>query len=104
MYDENQTFVPESFIALFQDERKRLTIPKEEMAERYDFSETMAMALVERCQSAYATGYIDQDQVLSRCHSGLLEQPELLEAMEARWVILRLAELLEWTWESAPAV
>ena len=36
-YDENQTFVPESFIALFRDSRQRLTAPRTEIAERHEF-------------------------------------------------------------------
>lgn len=101
MYDDDQTLIPESFSSLFQDSRKRLTIPKAELVERYDFCESMAGALVERCQSAYATGWIDQDQVLTRCHAGLVE-PETVDAAQARWIILRLAEMLEWRWESVP--
>lgn len=101
MYDENQTFIPDSFLALYQDARKRLTIPREILVDRYDFCESMAGALVERCQGAYATGFIDQDQVLTRCYDGLVE-PSSLDAAQARWVVMRLAELLEWNWVSAP--
>ena len=42
MYDDNQTFVPDSFIALYSDARGRLTAPRETIAARHEFCEDMA--------------------------------------------------------------
>lgn len=98
MYDENQTFVPDSFVALYQDARGRLVISKPELASLYEFSEDMAQLLVDQCQLIHHRDGVDEAQILSRCLDGLVLAPTSLPAPQAQWIVRRCAELLQWHW------
>jgi len=104
MYDDNQTFVPDSFIELYQDARGRLTIGKPELAALYEFSEDMAQLLVDQCQLIHHRDGVDEDQILTRCFAGLVAEPTSLAPPQAQWIVRRSAELLQWHWESRPAI
>ena len=68
MYDENQTFVPESFAALYQDGRQRLTLPKAELARRSEFCEDLAQLMTEHCSTVHFRDGVDTGQCSSaRC-------------------------------------
>ena len=95
-YDENQTQVPESFIALYRDARDRLTAPRETIAARYELCEDLANLLTDHCSSVHFRDGLDEATVLSRCHAGLLVSPTTVEPPEAEWVVRRTAELLGW--------
>jgi hypothetical protein len=95
-YDENQTFLPESFSALYRDERQRLTEPKEAILGYYELCEDMAQMLVEHCRTVHFRDGVDERQVLERCHAGLVTQGSAFTEPQAEWVIRRTAELLEW--------
>ena len=96
MYDENQTFVPESFIALYSDARGRRTAPRETIAARHELCEDMANLLTEHCSTIHFRDGVDEGQVLARVHRGLLAPPTTVETPEAEWVVRRTAELLGW--------
>ena len=96
MYDDNQTFVPESFIALYRDTRQRLTISRDMLAERYELCEDLANLLTDHCSTVHFRDGVDEATVLQRCHLGLLAPPTSVEANEAEWVVRRTAELLGW--------
>ena len=98
MYDENQTFVPESFSALYLDGRQRLTIAKAELAQRSEFCEDLANLLTEHCSSVHFRDGVDTQQVLERTLRGLCGVESSVSADEARWVARRVAELLSWEW------
>jgi hypothetical protein len=98
MDDENQTFIPDSFIALYRDSRQRLTLTKAEIATRYEFSEDMASMLVDTCQTIHFRDGVNEDEVLARCLKGLVDPPTQMEPGQAGWVIHRAAELLGWAW------
>ncbi len=102
MYDENQTFIPDSFLALCQDARGRLTLPRAEVAAAYELCEDMANMLVDHCQTIHFRDGVDEDQILNRCHQGLRAPPSQFNAAQAWWVIRRCAELLSWEWVSMP--
>ena len=95
-YDENQTQVPESFIALYRDARDRLTAPRETIAARYELCEDLATLLTDHCSTVHFRDGLDEATVLSRCHAGLLASPTTVEPPEAEWVVRRTAELLGW--------
>lgn len=95
-FDENQTHVPESFIALYHDARNRLTVPRETLAARYELCEDLATLLTDHCSEVHFRDGLDEGAVLSRCHQGLLVPPTTVEANEAEWVVHRTAELLGW--------
>lgn len=103
VYDENQTFVPESFIALYRDTRNRLTAPRETIAARYELCEDLANLLTDHCSTVHFRDGVDEATVLSRCHQGLLVPPTTVETPEAEWVVRRTAELLGWPMAFSPA-
>jgi hypothetical protein len=39
---------------------------------------------------------ITEELVLAQCETGLLAEPAVVTPGEARWVVCRLAELLQW--------
>ena len=95
-YDENQTAVPESFIALYRDARNRLTAPRETIAARYELCEDLANLLTDHCSTVHFRDGVDEGTVLGRVHQGLLAPPTTVAAPEAEWVVRRTAELLGW--------
>ena len=105
MSDDYQIPIPASFEALHRDARGRLTLPLAEFRQRYELCEDLAQQTVERAQAAHHDIGLDQDAVLRRCHAGLAQADLGLEEAELAWIILRLAELLDWhfpPWLPAP--
>jgi hypothetical protein len=94
--DDNQTLVPDSFIALYRDARHRLTAPRDTIAQRYELCEDMAQMLTEHCSNIHFRDGVDEAEVLRRCHRGLLAPPTTVETADAQWVVRRTAELLGW--------
>ena len=92
----DQTFVPDSFIALYRDARNRLTAPRKSIAARHDLCEDLATALTDHCRTVHFRDGVDEATVLERCHRGLLAEPASVSAAEAEWVVRRTAELLGW--------
>ena len=103
MSDDNQTFVAESFIAIYRDARQRLTASRGAIAARYELCEDMANLMTEHCRTIHFRDGVDEGEVLRRCHQGLLTTPATFEAAEAEWVVRRTAELLEWPQPPAQA-
>lgn len=95
-YDENQTQVPDSFIALYRDARNRLTASRETIGQRYELCEDLANLLTDHCSTVHFRDGVDEATVLERCHQGLITPPASIEASEAEWVVRRTAELLGW--------
>lgn len=106
MDEGHQIFIPPSFSALFVPPGKhRPTIGAREMAARHELCEDMAQLLTEQAATQQFQLGITEDLVLERCLQGLLASPEVLGEAEARWVVCRLAELLQWPlpeWAEAP--
>jgi hypothetical protein len=98
MYDENQTFVPESFSALYQDRGKRLTITKAELTQRSELCEDLANLMTDHCSTIHFRDGVDTGQVLERSLNGLQTPESGVTAAEAWWVTRRTAELLGWDW------
>jgi hypothetical protein len=103
MSDDNQFIVPPSFIALFVPPgRSRPTAAREFISQRYEWCEDLATLLVDPArQKLWSLGITEAD-VLQRVHQGLLVGDTALDASEARWVVRRLAELLEWDGATMP--
>ena len=95
-YDENQVQVPESFIALFLDARRRLTATRATIAARYELCEDLANLLTDHCSTVHFRDGVDEVTVLERCLQGLLSPPTTVDAAQAAWVVRRTAELLGW--------
>ncbi len=98
MSDDYQILIPPSFHAVHADARGRLQLPLAIFRERYELCEDLAQALVERAQALRFELGVTEDDVLQRIGAGLQPPSSGLEAGEPRWVLRRLAELLEWPW------
>jgi len=97
MSEDSQIVVPPSFVALFVPPgRIKPTEPREVIAERYELCEDLAQALVERAQLVQFDTGADEAEVLRRIGLGLLAGEAIADEAEARWVVRRLAELLDW--------
>lgn len=94
--DDNQILIPPSFIALYSDARQRLQLPRSELQARYELCEDLACTLVEQAGLIYHGGARSEEGVLLGMHAGLSSADAGVSAQEARWITLRLAELLQW--------
>ena len=103
MYEENQSFVPESFMALYLDKGQfKPSLPRAELTARYELCEDLAQLLVNTASNQQFELGITEDDALERCWRGLLVPPSLPTPEEAFWVVCRLAELLSWPFPQSP--
>ena len=97
MTEEFQIHIPPSFMALYVPPGKiKPPLGQREMAARYELCEDMAQLLTEQAANLQFQLGITEDLALERCLQGLLATPDVLIETEARWVVCRLAELLNW--------
>lgn len=101
MSSDSQLFVPDSFIALYADRYSRVRVPLRELQTRYELCEDLATALVEQAQALYMQSAPSEAAILLSIHQGLAGADSGVDVAEARWIVLRLAELLGW---QAPAL
>lgn len=97
MDDSSQVSIAASFIALFTPAgRSKPSATHAFIAQRYELCEDMAQML---CDSAseqqFKTGVLPELLVESM-QAALLGDGAVLQPDEARWVVLRVAELLQW--------
>lgn len=94
---DNQIEIPQSFISLFvRPGRARPCASYEAILERYEQCEDIAATLVEHAQVQAVTAGLGEQDILLRCHRGLLADVTGFSVGESRWIVFRLAELLEW--------
>lgn len=97
MSDDNQIFIPRSFIDLFVPPgRIKPSEPRAVVAARHDLCEDMAQMLTEHAKAKLWELSVTEHDVLERIHRGLLVDESVLAENEAGWVVCRLAELLDW--------
>lgn len=97
MTEEFQIDIPPSFVALYVPQGKiKPTLGQRDMAARYELCEDLANLLTDKAANMQFGLGITEDLVLQQCEQGLLAEPAVLVAAEARWVVCRLAELLNW--------
>ena len=97
MSDDYQIDIPPSFFALYADaQRQRLREPIATVRARYEVCEDLATHLIEHARILAHVEVPSEDEVLQRIHEGLRSAESGVSATEARWVVLRLAELLSW--------
>lgn len=97
MYEINQNDVPSSFIDLFIP--RGATSPSERrevIAARYELCEDLAQVLTEHAVATRADLGVTELDVLAQLLRGLQTADSVVTPDEARWVVRRLAELLEW--------
>ncbi len=98
MYEEYQIEIPPSFMALFIDPgQHKPNASREVVAGRYELCEDMATMLMSTAKDMLLSLGITEGDVLVQCLRGLTGEEPVVTAAEARWVITRLAELLEWS-------
>jgi len=97
MSQDNQIYIPESFMALFvAPGRYKPTASHAEVFARYELCEDMANLLTDTAQTMqFSLGVTEQD-VLMQCLRGLQAQASVVSLPESVWVVQRLAELLNW--------
>lgn len=98
MDENNQILIPPSFMALFVPPGKtRPTASHPHIAQRYELCEDMAQMLCESAsEQQFKTG-CDPDSLVQSMAQTLQGEGAVLDSGEARWVVLRMAELLHWT-------
>lgn len=97
MSEDSQIVVPPSFVALFVPPgRIKPTAGRDEIGARYELCEDLAQMLTEQATTKKWELGVTEADVLERFQRGLLGDGGVLNAAEARWVIRRLAELLDW--------
>ena len=97
MSEDSQIIVPRSFIELFVPAgSSKPRESRETIAERYEFCEDLAQMLTEQARAKQFDLQVTERDVLERIGRGLDAQPGLVSGAEGRWVLRRLAELLEW--------
>lgn len=96
--DASQIEIPPSFFALYADPRRpyRLSEPISLVRARYEACEDLATVLVEQARILAHVEVPSEDEVLTRIHAGLRSEGSGVSPPEARWVVTRLAELLDW--------
>ncbi|WP_027995295.1 hypothetical protein [Simplicispira psychrophila] len=102
MEDNNQIFVPPSFMAVYSDTRGRLHASPSEVRERYGLCEDLAHHLVEQAQTLYHNQAPSEFEILRRIHAGLSVPESGMAPGEATWIVSRLAELLAWQCPDLP--
>lgn len=96
MDDTSQIQPPPSFAALYADRHGRLKASIADVVGRYELCEDLASHLVEQAQTLYHSGNSSEQGVLLGMHAGLAADGSIVSPGEARWIVQRLAELLEW--------
>ncbi|SDM53914.1 hypothetical protein SAMN05428957_107130 [Oryzisolibacter propanilivorax] len=94
--DDNQIVVPPSFVQVHSDARGRLRERVDALRARYELCEDLASHLVEQAQLLYHREGASETGVLAGIHAGLCTGEAGVSVGEARWITLRLAELLAW--------
>ena len=97
MSDDNQIDIPASFTALFVlPGRQKPSQPRHVVGVRYELCEDMATMLTETARSMLFSLGISEHEILVRIYRGLTGEGSVVKVPEAKWVMQRLAELLEW--------
>jgi hypothetical protein len=97
MTEEFQIDIPASFMALYVPPGKiKPSLGQRDLAARYELCEDLANLLTEKAANLQFTLGITEELVLAQCETGLLVEPAVVSPGEARWVVCRLAEQLQW--------
>lgn len=97
MSDASQIEIPPSFVALFVAPGKtRPSASHAEVAARYELCEDLAQTLVPTATQLQLMRDLHASAVLAQCLQALGGPDAVVEPREARWVVCRLAELLDW--------
>jgi hypothetical protein len=95
MYEHNQLFIADSFAALFTV-NGRPTLERKELEGRYEACEDLAQQLAGVCMNLQLDDDPSTDAALRQCLEGVHVPSMAGTEAESRWVIRRVAELLDW--------
>ena len=76
--------------------RQKPSLPRHELAARYELCEDMAQLLTETARNMEFSLGLAESDVLTRCLQGLRVEPAVVNEVESVWVVHRLAELQNW--------
>ena len=97
MFEGNQLFIPPSFLALYlAPGAHKPSASQAQIAQRYELCEDLAQMLTGTATELQLRSDADSAQVLQRCLDGLCGPDAVIEEDQARWVVCRLAELMQW--------
>ena len=97
MSDASQIEIPPSFVALFVAPGKtRPHTAREVVAARYELCEDLAQTLAPTASQMQLARDLHTSAVLAQCLQAITGPDAVLDLSEARWVMCRLAELLDW--------
>lgn len=104
MSDASQIHLPASFVALFVPPgRARPSASYAEVAARHELCEDLAQTLVPTATHLQLMRDLHAAAVLAQCLQALEGPGAVVGRAEARWVVCRLAELLDWELPLFPA-
>lgn len=100
-YDHNQTLVPDAFLALHARHGRPL-LSRAETEARHAACEDVALHLAEGLR-ARGVDAEDATGALGGAHAALAADPSAFSDGEARWIVQRVAELMEWDPGAVPS-
>ena len=95
MDEQYQIEIPQSFMAIYSRNGRPIAT-RATIEERYDLCEDLASQTSEVCHTLQFSKEWSETEVLRQCLVGL-RSGDVVSAAEADWVIVRTAELLQWT-------
>ncbi len=101
MDEQNQIEIPQSFMAIYARNGRPIET-RRTIEERYDLCEDLAVQTSDVCHTLQFKEDLSEDEVLRRCHASL-HGGDVVSPAEAGWVIVRVAELLQWKRPDLPA-
>lgn len=104
MDETSQIQPPPSFVEIYASRSGKLLIGKPELVARYELCEDLATHLTEQASMLYHSGNESEEAVLYGIHAGLATEGSVVQPNEARWITLRLAELLNWRSPQLPEI
>ena len=103
MDEYNQIEPPPSFVALFASPTgHKLLEPMSTVRQRYELCEDLAQALTEQAAANLFKSDGSERAVLEKMELALATPDSPVSVAEARWVVTRLAELLDWPGPTRP--
>ena len=95
MSDDSQIRIPASFVALYlRPGRSRPEASRAEIAERHDFCEDLATLLTGHARATMLELGVTEDDVLVRCHRGLLLPEEFIGVAADSSLIIELGDFV----------
>ncbi len=97
--------IPPSFVQLYVPPgRSKPSASWAQLLGDYELCEDMAHMLAPTAADLlFQLGITEQD-VVQRCYEGLRTEPCVVNDVQSRWVVQRMAEILSWPWQNLEIV